>query len=150
MYRTRVPFTIMLAAAAALLLAPRGALAQDAPAPGPVPEITPDFDSPRTGYDPKHTPKITAPDTVKAGEWFDVTIEIGDGARHPSLAEHAVMWIALYKDQVEISRAYLHPVFSTPKVTFSIRLDKTATLRALEAPNHTAHWEASRKVTVTQ
>ena len=126
----------------------RSVLAQEAVAPGPVPEITPDFDHLKHDQDPKHTPKITAPDKVKAGEWFDVTVEIGNEARHPSLVEHHVRWIGIYKDDVEIARTYLHPVFSTPKVTFGIRLDKTATLRALEAPTHTAEWESSKKITV--
>ena len=126
--------------------------AQQAPAPASandaVPEITPDFDHVKTAHDPKHTPKITAPDKVKAGEWFDVTVEVGDEARHPSLIEHHVRWIAIYKDDVEIARAYLHPVFSTPKVTFTIRLEESAKLRALEEPTHTAAWESSKNITV--
>jgi superoxide reductase len=111
--------------------------------------ISPDFDSNKTAYDPKHTPKITAPDTVKRGEWFDVTIEIGQGDRHPSLVEHHVRWIALYNGEVELVRAYMHPVASTPKVTFTIRIEDDATLRALEEPTHTAAWESSKVVKVT-
>jgi superoxide reductase len=102
----------------------------------------------RAATTPKHTPKITAPDKVKAGEWFDVTVEVGDEARHPSLVEHHVRSITIYKDDVEIARAYLHPVFSTPKVTFTIRLEQSAKLRAMEEPTHTAQWEASKNITV--
>lgn len=112
-------------------------------------QISPDFDAIKTAYDPKHTPKITAPDSVKRGEWFDVTIEVGQGARHPSLVEHHVRYIALYRGEVELARAYLHPVSSTPKVTFTIRLEEDATLRALEEPTHTAAWESSHAVKVT-
>lgn len=112
--------------------------------------ITPDFDEVKTEQDPKHTPKIEAPDTVKAGEWFDVTISVGAKAVHPSLAEHSVLWIALFKDDVEISRAYLHPVHSFPKVTFRIALKESGVLRAQEMPNHTAPWEATKKITVTK
>jgi len=56
--------------------------------------------------------------------------------------------ITIYKDDVEIARAYLHPVFSTPKVTFTIRLEQSAKLRAMEEPTHTAQWEASKNITV--
>jgi hypothetical protein len=56
--------------------------------------------------------------------------------------------IALYKGDVELVRAYLHPVHSTPKVTFTIRLEESATLRALEEPTHTAAWITSHEVTV--
>ena len=143
---------LALIAAFALRTAPARAQTGTQPpaasADDPVPEITPDFDHVKTGHDPKHTPKITAPDKVKAGQWFDVTVEVGDEARHPSLVEHHVRSITIYKDDVEIARAYLHPVFSTPKVTFTIRLEQSAKLRAMEEPTHTAQWEASKNITV--
>lgn len=113
-----------------------------------VPEITPAFDENKTAYDPKHTPLITAPEKVKAGEWFDVTVEIGAGGRHPSLDTHFIRYIAIYNGQVEIARTYLHPVYSSPKVTYTIRLEKTAVLRAMEEPNHTAGWIAEKKIVV--
>jgi desulfoferrodoxin (superoxide reductase-like protein) len=83
-------------------------------------QFTPEFRELRSSFDPKHTPRITAPDSVKRGQWFDVTV----GVDHPSLAEHFVRYIALYKDTAEIARVYLHPVFSAPKVTFTIALDE--------------------------
>jgi len=115
-------------------------------------EISPDFDKVRgpETKDPKHTPKITAPDKVKAGEWFDVTIEIGHATRHPSLIEHHVRWIALYAGEAEIMRTYLHPVISTPKVTYTIRLEASTTLKAVEAPTHTAEWENVHEIEVVQ
>jgi superoxide reductase len=103
----------------------------------------------RTTTDPKHTPKITAPETVKRGEWFDVTVNVGVAAKHPSLSEHFVRYIALYKDSIEIARVYLHPVYSYPKVTFTVALDEGGVLRAIEEPTHSAPWEASQKISVT-
>ena len=111
-------------------------------------QIKPDYRGLRTGYDAKHTPKIEAPDRVKAGEWFQVKVSIGAGAEHPSMDVHHIEWIALYKDDVEISRIYLHPVYSKPEVTFTITLDGSATLRVLEQPNHTAPWEARKRIKV--
>ena len=120
----------------------------DQPGDDPVPDITPAFNENKTAYDPKHTPKITAPDKVKAGEWFDVTVEIGAGARHPALVEHFVRYIAIYNGDVEIARTYLHPVYSSPKVTYTIRLKESATIRAMEEPNHTAGWISEKKIEV--
>ncbi len=114
-----------------------------------VPEITPAFDANKSAYDPKHTPLITAPEKVKAGEWFEVTVEIGAGGRHPSLEEHFVRYIAIFNGEVEIARTYLHPVYSSPKVTFTIRLERTSVLRAMEEPNHTAGWIAEKKIVVS-
>jgi superoxide reductase len=96
-----------------------------------------------------HTPVIDAPDTVKAGEPFKVTITVGK-VPHPSLSEHAVQWIALYAEEVELARATLTPVLTRPVVTFTIALDESTTLRALEAPNHSAAWEATKKITVAR
>ena len=112
-------------------------------------QFTPEFRELRSSVDPKHTPKIIAPDSVKRGQWFEVTVSVGAGGDHPSLTEHFVRYIALYKDTAEIARVYLHPVFSFPKVTFTIALDEGGSLRAVEEPTHSAAWEASKRITVT-
>lgn len=130
-------------AAAALWLA----LPLIAPTPaagGQEEQFTPEFRAVRSSFDPKHTPRITAPDSVKRGQWFEVTV----GLDHPSLSEHFVRYIAIYKDTAEIARVYLHPVFSAPKVTFTIALDEGGTLRALAEPTHSAAWEASKRITI--
>ena len=87
-------------------------------------QFTPEFRALRSSFDPKHTPKITAPESVKRGQWFDVTVDIGAGGEHPSLSEHSIRYIALYINTAEIARVYLHPVYSFPKVTFTIALDE--------------------------
>ena len=112
-------------------------------------QFTPEFKALHTSSDPKHTPNIVAPDTIKRGEWFDVTVNIGAGGDHPSLSEHFVRYIALYINTAEIARIYLHPVYSFPKVTFTIALDEGGSLRAIAEPTHSAGWEASKKIAVT-
>ncbi|MEP7062076.1 MAG: desulfoferrodoxin family protein [Betaproteobacteria bacterium] len=111
-------------------------------------QFTPEFRKVHTTYDAKHTPKIVAPAAVRRGEWFTVTISVGAGGTHPSLSEHFVRYIALYKDSVEIARAYLHPVYSAPTVTFTVALDEGGLLRAVEEPTHSAAWEATQKIDV--
>jgi superoxide reductase len=111
-------------------------------------QYTPEFRQIHTSFDQKHTPKIVAPESVKRGEWFTVTVSVGAGGQHPSLSEHFVRYIALYKDTVEIARVYLHPVYSSPTVTLTIALDEGGLLRAVEEPTHSAAWEASKKIDV--
>jgi superoxide reductase len=111
-------------------------------------QFTPEFRGVRTTWDDRHTPKIEAPDTVKRGAWFEVTVTVGAGALHPSLAEHFVRSIALYKDSSEIARVYLHPVYSQPRVTFTVALDEGGMLRALAEPTHSAAWEAAKPIEV--
>jgi superoxide reductase len=129
------------------VLAAAGAFSLSAAA-GQEEQFTPEFGEVRRSYDEKHTPKLTAPDSVKRGQWFEVSVTVGAGGEHPSLSEHHVRYIALYKDTAEIARVYLHPVFSAPRVTFTIALDETGMLRALAEPTHSAAWEASKRVTV--
>ena len=111
-------------------------------------QFTPEFQRIHTSYDAKHTPKIVAPDSVKRGDWFNVTVSVGAGGQHPSLSEHFVRYIALYKDSVEIARTYLHPVYSSPTVTFTVALDEGGSLRAVIEPTHSSAWEASKKIEV--
>jgi superoxide reductase len=111
-------------------------------------QFTPEFRQVHTSFDAKHTPKIVAPASVKRGEWFPVTVSVGAGGAHPSLQEHFVRYIALYKDSVELARVYLHPVYSAPSVTVTVALDEGGTLRAIEEPTHSAAWEAVQKIEV--
>lgn len=111
-------------------------------------QFTPEYKELRSSFDPKHTPKIVAPDSVKRGQWFDVIVTVGAGGDHPSLSEHFVRYIALYINTTEIARVYLHPVYSFPKVAFTITLDQGGSLRAIAEPTHSAGWEASKKVVV--
>jgi superoxide reductase len=143
----RYPKTAAVAAMAALLLA--GGTARVG-AQGQAEQFTPEYREVRRSYDEKHTPKIEAPDTVKRGQWFEVTVTVGAGGIHPSLAEHFVRYIALYKDSAEIARVYLHPVFSYPKAVFTIALDEGGNLRAIAEPTHSAGWESSKKIVVTR
>jgi superoxide reductase len=113
-------------------------------------QFTPEFKEVRRSFEPKHTPKIVAPDSVKRGQWFDVIVSIGAGSEHPSLSEHFVRYIALYINTAEIARVYLHPVYSFPKVTFTIALDEGGSLRAIAEPTHSAGWEASKKIVVVR
>jgi superoxide reductase len=113
-------------------------------------QFTPEYKELRKSFDPKHTPKITAPDSVKRGQWFDVTVNIGAGGEHPSLSEHSIRYIALYINTAEIARVYLHPVYSFPKVTFTIALDEGGSLRAIAEPNHSGGWEAAKKIAVVR
>ncbi|HSS70530.1 MAG TPA: desulfoferrodoxin family protein [Casimicrobiaceae bacterium] len=138
----------VLSTAASVLICLGLGIAQAQAAGEQAEQFTPEFRQIHTSYDAKHTPKIAAPDSVKRGEWFNVTVSVGAGGSHPSLQEHFVRYIALYKDSVEIARVYLHPVYSSPTVTLTVALDEGGTLRAVEEPTHSAAWEATKKIEV--
>ena len=61
--------TVGLSVLLALPLAPRA---------GQEEQFTPEFKEVRSSYDAKHTPKLAAPDAVKRGQWFDVTVTVAE------------------------------------------------------------------------
>jgi len=106
------------------------------------------FDAIRTADNPAHHPVISAPDTVKAGEPFQVTITIG-AKPHPSDSSHFIRFIALYAGDVELGRTTLTPTLTRPTVTYTLTLNHSTTLRALSAPNHSAAWVTEHPITVS-
>src|SRR5260370_42366059 len=88
----------LAAVTAAVALLPLPALA------GQEEQFTPEYKEVRSAFDPKHTPRIVAPDRVKRGEWFDVTITVGPGGGHPSLGDHFLRYISLYLHAAGVAR----------------------------------------------
>lgn len=107
------------------------------------------FDTLQRETNAAHTPVISAPDKVKAGEAFDVTIAIGE-KQHPSLSDHFIRNIALYAGEVELARVELTPTLTVPQVTLTVTLQTSTTLRVLAAPNHSAAWVAEHPVVVAE
>src|SRR3989442_5922868 len=83
-------------------------------------QFTPEFKEAHTSYDAKHTPRLSAPDSVKRGQWFDVTVSVGAGGAQPSLSHHHIPYIALYKATGQVPRQSLHPLFYPARVHFPI------------------------------
>ncbi|MEW6429311.1 MAG: class II SORL domain-containing protein [Thermodesulfobacteriota bacterium] len=44
----------------------------------------------------KHVPVIDCPDSVRAGEYFDVRISVGREIAHPNTTDHHIRWISLF------------------------------------------------------
>ena len=114
-------------------------------------QFTPEFKEVRRSFDPTSTRRKSSHRTRSSeGNGSTLLSSIGAGSDHPSLSEHFVRYIALYINTAEIARVYLHPVYSFPKVTFTIALDEGGSLRAIAEPTHSAGWEASKKIVVVR
>ena len=102
----------------------------------------------------KHVPHIEAPDKVKAGESFRVTVLVGKEVPHPNTIEHHIKWIQVYAKQegarpvVHVGTFDLGPTYAAPKVTFPVMLKKSATLYALGYCNVHGVWDNSVSVEV--
>ena len=114
----------------------------------------------------KHAPAIDAPDQVKAGELFDVTVGLGVEIAHPNTTEHHISWITLYfhpegakfTHQVghfEFSAHGEHasgpnkgPAYTHPQVTTTLKLEESGTFFALALCNIHGLWESTREIKV--
>jgi superoxide reductase len=101
-----------------------------------------------------HTPKIEAPDRVKAGEPFKVTIKVGP---HPNTPEHSIRWVEVYfyeegrtYNPVEVARVDFAPGYAEPEVTLTITLKKSGVLYVLGYCNLHGLWEARKEIKVEE
>jgi len=103
----------------------------------------------------KHVPVIEAPASVAAGEAFEVTVVVGKEVPHPNTVEHHIKWIQVFahiegrpNNPVHVATFDIGPTFAAPKVTFSMMLEKNASIIVLEYCNVHGVWENSFDVNV--
>ncbi|MGQ9682020.1 MAG: class II SORL domain-containing protein [Anaerolineae bacterium] len=112
----------------------------------------------------KHVPVIEAPDAVKPGEVFEVTVTLGKEVAHPNTTEHHIAWIDLYfhpegakfPHQVGRFEFSAHgestagpnqgPVYAHHQVTAALKVTAPGTLHAVSYCNIHGLWENSKDV----
>ncbi len=104
-------------------------------------------ENPESTLEKKHIPLIEAPDTVEAGEFFEVTVKMGNGIDHPVEKDHFIQYVELYADYYQVGRLTFTPEMK-PEATFQIKLEDSCTLRAFEFCNLHGQWEAKKEITV--
>jgi superoxide reductase len=107
-----------------------------------------DLDS-ATDLQKKHTPVITAPDTVKAGECFEVVVEVGKLVAHPNETGHYIEYVDLYVGYQYVARLDLTAVRTCPVLKVCLNLERDlGPLRAFARCNLHGMWEATREIKV--
>ena len=100
-----------------------------------------------TDLEKKHLPVITAPDKVKAGECFEVTVEVGKLLAHPNENAHFIEFIELYAGHAYLARMDFTARMTCPIMKLCLSLDKDlGPLRAFERCNLHGVWTASRPI----
>ncbi len=103
-----------------------------------------------TDLEKKHLPIITAVQSIKSGECFEVKIEIGKLMPHPNEPGHYIEFIELYADHTYLARMDLTARLTGPVMKISIVLDHThGKLRAFAHCNLHGTWEGQTEITVT-
>lgn len=101
-----------------------------------------------TALEKKHVPLIAAPEKIKAGEDFEVTVTMGE-IIHPMSQAHYIQYVELLAGNEPVGRMTFSPTFSVPKATFTLRLDKSVTLVAREYCNLHGLWESRKDVVLS-
>lgn len=103
-----------------------------------------------TDLQKKHTPVITAPDSVKAGECFEVVVQVGKLLAHPNGTDHFIEYIELYAGEAYLARVDLTAVRTCPVLKVCVNLDRDlGGLRALTRCNLHGVWEGISPITVS-
>jgi superoxide reductase len=113
---------------------------------------TPKDSANMTELEKKHMPVIDCPDSVKAGEPFQVKINVGE-IPHVMEEGHHIQWIDVYFKNNFYARVELTPVFTRPEVTVTLERHSkhaSSTLRVIERCNLHGQWEATKDITVTE
>lgn len=112
----------------------------------------------------KHVPVIEAPDNVKKGEFFQITLSVGKEIPHPNTTEHHIRWIEVAflpdgeKSPYQIGRFEFDShgestqgpntstVFTHPWVACNFKTDKPGTIFATSYCNIHGFWQNSKEL----
>jgi superoxide reductase len=114
----------------------------------------------------KHSPVIEGPDSVKAGEKFEISVSVGKEIAHPNTTEHHIRWIQVFfkpdgeKFSYQLANCEFSahgesakganegPAFTEPSVQATLTLKSTGILFALSFCNIHGLWESSKAISV--
>lgn len=114
----------------------------------------------------KHTPVIEAPEKIKKGENFKVTVSVGKEIAHPNTTEHHIAWIDVYfhpegeKFPYHIGRFEFlshgsstngpntSTVYTHPEATFVFKTEKPGTIFAFSYCNIHGLWRNALEIKV--
>lgn len=103
-----------------------------------------------TDLEKKHLPVITAPKSVKKGECFEVTVEVGKLLEHPNEPGHFIYFIELYADETYLARMDFTAKTTCPTMKACVALDHIhGKLRAFDRCNLHGTWESDADIEVT-
>jgi superoxide reductase len=103
-----------------------------------------------TELEKKHIPVIECPDKVKAGEPFQIKINVGE-ILHVMEEGHHIQWLEVKSGENLYARVNLTPVFTKPEVTLTLvkgEKHSSRTLRVIERCNLHGLWEATKDITI--
>jgi desulfoferrodoxin-like iron-binding protein len=94
-----------------------------------------------------HKPKVRTPETVNKNELFFISVQVGDRL-HPMSEEHLIEWIEASVDGQKVFQARLTPLMGEARMTFPLRLKKSAQVKVEAHCNLHGTWADETEVKV--
>jgi desulfoferrodoxin ferrous iron-binding domain len=99
-----------------------------------------------------HTPKIEAPDKVKADEGVTIKVSVGP---HPNTVEHSIRWLEVYFyeegrafNPVVLAKVSFNAPTTDPDITLKVKFSKSGVIHALEYCNLHGLWSGKKEINV--
>lgn len=103
-----------------------------------------------TELEEKHTPVITAPRSIRRGECFEVTVEVGKLMPHPNEPGHHIDFIELYAGHTYLARMDFTAKITGPTMKVYVVLDHIhGGFRAFGHCNLHGTWEGDVEIEIT-
>ena len=96
----------------------------------------------------KHAVIIDAPESVEAGERFEVTLKVGEHKDHPNELAHFIEWMELYIGDTFLARLDLTPEKTHYVMKTSVQLDHAHPIRGRAKCNLHGIWEGEKELEV--
>lgn len=114
----------------------------------------------------KHVPAIEAPQEIKKGEFFKVTVNVGKEIPHPNTTEHHIRWIGVYflaegeKFPYQIGKFEFtshgestqgpntSTIFTHPEMVCSFKTDKNGIIFASSYCNIHGIWQSAKSIKI--
>lgn len=104
-----------------------------------------------TDLEKKHRPTITAPQTIRKNEPFEVTVEVGKQLAHPNEPAHHIEFIELYAGHTYLSRTHFTAKTTCPTITTTLCLDHIhGKIRAFAYCNLHGMWMGEAEVSMSE
>ncbi|HUU75619.1 MAG TPA: class II SORL domain-containing protein [Methanoregulaceae archaeon] len=99
-----------------------------------------------------HTPRIEAPESVKADEVFEVRVSVGP---HPNTVEHSIRRIVVYFEEegrafnpITLGMVFFNAPTTDPDVVLKVKVPRKGIIHAIEYCNLHGIWSARKAIMV--
>ncbi|MFZ5801404.1 MAG: class II SORL domain-containing protein [Candidatus Omnitrophota bacterium] len=114
----------------------------------------------------KHVPVIEVADTLKKGEFTQITVSVGKEIPHPNTTEHHIRWLAAYflpdgekfpyelggfefsSHGESVQGPNSSTVYTHSQISFSFKTDKPGTLMAASYCNIHGLWQSNKSLKI--